>query len=364
MNSPHMAFTLGPTPGRVVFGTGSVDRIADEVATLGLRRIMVVAAGSSAPVGAAIAERLGDVAVGTFDQVRQHVPEQLAAAASDAARELSADGVLTVGGGSAIGLGKAVALDTGATVVAVPTTYSGSEMTSIYGVTGRHKRVGRDPVAQPRLVVYDPALTVGLPARVTATSGFNALAHCVEALYAPGTDPLARLHAVAGVHALARSLPIAVEQPDDLDARTQALFGAFLAGGALAVAGTALHHKLCHVLGGTFGLEHGEVNAVLLPHVAAFNQPAVPEAMAQVADAMGSADAASGLHDLAFRLGAPTSLAELGMPADGLTEAARRAVDAVGDTNPRPVSADGLCALLDDAYQGRHPSTVTSPSHR
>jgi Alcohol dehydrogenase, class IV len=356
MDSQHIgAFTRDPAPERVVFGPGSVNRLADEVAALGLRRIMLVAAGSSAPVGESIAKQLGAVVVGIFGQVRQHVPEDLAAAASHTARELSADGVLTVGGGSAIGLGKAVALETGVVVVAVPTTYSGSEMTPIYGVTGRHKRVGRDPVVQPRLVGYDPELTTGLPAHVTATSGFNALAHCVEALYAPGTDPLTRLHAVGGIRALARALPVAVREPTNLDARGDALFGAFLAGSALAVAGTALHHKLCHVLGGTFGLPHAEVNSVLLPHVVAFNQPAVPDAMAAVADALGNADAAGGLYELAVRLGAPTSLAELGMPADGLEVAAHRAVSAVGDTNPRPVHVEELHALLDDAFQGRQP---------
>ncbi|HEX5497506.1 MAG TPA: maleylacetate reductase [Mycobacteriales bacterium] len=368
MNSHHVgAFTRDPVPGRVVFGPGSAAQTAEEITALGLRRIMVIAAGSAAAAGAALVDRLGGpvgrsgrggragLVAGTFDRVRQHVPEDLAASAGHTARQLSADGVLALGGGSAIGLAKAVALDTGALVLAVPTTYSGSEMTPIYGLTGRHKRVGRDPLARPRLVVYDPELTTSLPPAVTAASGFNALAHCVEALYAPGANPLTALHATAGIRALAHSLPVAVREPTDLDARGEALFGAFLAGGALATAGTALHHRLCHVLGGTFGLPHAEVNSVLLPHVAAFNRPAVPEAMAAVAAALGAADAAAGLHDLAVRLGAPTSLAVLGMPADGLDLAARRAVAEVGSSNPRPVDADGLRALLDDAHHGRSP---------
>lgn len=356
MNSHRVgAFARDTAPGRVVFGCGSVDRATEEITALGLRRIMVIAAGSSAQAGTAVAARLGPLTAGAFGQVRQHVPEDLAAAAAHTARDLSADGVLALGGGSTIGLAKAVALETGAVVVAVPTTYSGSEMTPIYGITGRHKRVGRDPIARPRLVIYDPELTVGLPPAVTAASGFNALAHCVEALYAPGADPLNAVHATAGIQALAWSLPALVDEPADLDARGAALFGAFLAGSALAVAGTALHHKLCHVLGGTFGLPHAEVNSVLLPHVAAYNQPAVPEAMAAVADALGSAEAAGGLHDLAVRIGAPTSLASLGMPADGLELAARRAVTEIGTSNPRPVDVSGLHALLTDAHQGLPP---------
>lgn len=363
-------FTYDALPGRVVFGPGAVGRVADEIEALNLRRVLVIAAGSSLPAGTALRDQLGDRAVGMFHQVRQHVPADLAAAASQLARELSADAVLAVGGGSTIGLGKAVAVQTSAAVVAVPTTYSGSEMTSIYGVTGRHKRVGRDRLALPRLVVYDPALTTSLPARVTATSGFNALAHCVEALYAPGANPVTALHATHGIRMLARALPVAVREPSNLDARSTALFGAYLAGTALAVAGTALHHKLCHVLGGTFGLVHGDVNAVLLPHVVAFNQAAVPDVMSDVAAALdvgGAAEsgpdgAAGALAELAAALGAPTRLVDLGMPSDRLDAAARRAVSEVGTSNPRPVDVEACRALLADAYHGRPPGTAPGES--
>jgi maleylacetate reductase len=344
-----------------------VAQAADEVAALGLERVLLVVDEASKLVGDAIADDLGDRYAGRLDEVRQHVPEELATAARRTAVEARADGVVTLGGGSATGLGKAVAVDPEAraaaggqvTVVAVPTTYAGSEMTPIYGVTGVHKQTGRDLRALPRVVVYDPALTIGMPPAITASSGFNALAHCIEGLYAPGTNPVVRLLAVEGVRSLAGALPAAVEHPDDLDARGRALYGAYLAGATLAVAGTALHHKLCHVLGGTFGLVHGDVNAVVLPHVVAYNQTAATEAMAAVADALdgGPGEAATALRALAERIGAPTSLAALGMPADGLDLAAERTVAETGTTNPRPPDVASLQALLQRAFDGAPPTS-------
>jgi len=346
-------------PGRVVFGVGAVDRVAGEVADLGLEHVLVIAAGSSKLVGEMVADRLGGRFAALFADVRPHVPEELVVAARTAAAADGADGIVAVGGGSAVGLAKAIAVGSGMPVVAVPSTYSGSEMTPIYGITGRHKRTARDLRALPRVVVYDPALTVGLPPGVTGASGLNALAHGVEALYAPGSDPVAALYGEEAIRTLARALPDAVAQPEDLDARGRALYGAHLAGRALAVAGTALHHKLCHVLGGSFGLDHGQVNAVMLPYVAAFNTAAVPAAMARVAAALGGpaepAAAADLLFDLTARLGLPASLAAIGMPADGLDEAAAWAVAAVGSGNPRPVDTHGLRRLLQAAHDGRPP---------
>lgn len=353
-------------PGRVVFGVGSVGRVADEVAALGLERVLLVVDEASKAVGDRIADDLGERYAGRLDEVRQHVPDDLATAARRTAVEAGADGVVTVGGGSATGLGKAIAVDPVAqaaasgqvTLVAVPTTYAGSEMTPIYGVTGEHKQTGRDLRALPRTVVYDPVLTVGMPPAITASSGFNALAHCVEGLYAPGTNPIVGLQAVEGVRALAGALPAAVEHPDDLDARSRAQYGAYLAGAVLAVAGTALHHKLCHVLGGTFGLVHGDVNAVVLPHVVAYNAEAAPEAMAAVAVGLDAppGGAAPALRTLAERIGAPTSLDALGMPADGLDLAAERAVADTGTTNPRPPDVASLRALLQRAFDGAPPA--------
>jgi alcohol dehydrogenase class IV len=264
--------------------------------------------------------------------------------------------VVTVGGGSTTGFGKAIALDSGVPTIAVPTTYAGSEMTPIYGITSDGlKRTGRDPRVLPRTVIYDPRLTVTLPSSVTGASGMNAIAHCVEALYAKDANPITSLMAEEGIRALANGIPASVRDAEDLEARSEALYGAYLAGAALAVVGMAVHHRICHVLGGTFGLGHGEVNAVILPHAARFNREAAPAAMARVARALSVEDAASGLFDFALTVGAPTSLEQLGMHEGDLQEAARLSSDPP-PWNPRPVLEEDVRALLDDAYHGRRPA--------
>jgi maleylacetate reductase len=309
-----------------------------------------------------VAERLGRRHAATCGEVVQHVPVEVAGRARQLARDAGADSLVAVGGGSAVGLAKAVALELDLPIVAAPTTYAGSELTTIYGLTeaGR-KRTGRDPRVRPRVVLYDPALTLSLPAPVTAASGMNALAHAVEALYGPGASPVADALAGDGIRALAAGLPVAVERPGDLAGRTRALRGAWLAGAALAAAGAGIHHQLCHVLGGAFGLDHGGVHAVLLPYSAGFVTPAVPRAMARVAGALGVADAATGLWDLGRRLGAPASLAELGLPAADLDRAAELAAAQV-DGRPRPVTASELRDLLAAAHAGRPPALATTTS--
>jgi maleylacetate reductase len=353
------AFTHDGLPGRVVFGPGTVDGVGAELnGPLG-GSVLLIAAGSAVPVGDRIAAQLTGRLAGRLDKVAQHVPEELAEEGRRIAADCAADVIVAVGGGSAVGLGKAIAVDRELPLVCVPTTYSGSEMTPVFGITGKHKRTNRDLRALPQLVVYDPDLTIGLPARVSASSGLNAMAHCVETFYAPGTSPVAALLAEEGIRVLARALPVCVADPTDADGRSDALYGAYLAGAALAVAGTALQHKLAHELGGTHGLNHADVHTVLLPHVTAFNAPAVPEGMARVAAALGGpADpsAAGGLiHDLAAAIGAPTSLEAIGMPEDGIRGSAERAAEATGTTNPRPVDADAVEGLLRGAWVGHRP---------
>ena len=352
MTTPSASFTYEALPGRVVFGVGSVDRLGEEVDRLGAGRVLAVA-GKRAVDG--LVERLGDRCAGAFSDVQQHVPVELAARARALAGELRADCLVALGGGSATGLAKAVALDHQVPIVCVPTTYAGSEMTPIWGLTGpQGKQTGRDLRVLPRVVVYDPALTVDLPAEVTGPSGMNALAHCVEALYAPGANPITSLLAEEGMRVLASGLPLAVAAPADLAGRSDALLGAWLAGAVLAVAGVGIHHRLCHLLGGAYGLPHAELHAVLLPHTARLMTPAVPAEMARVAAALGVADAAGGLWDLARRLGAPAGLAELGLSEAELDRVAELAAAKLGD-GPRPPGERELRALLDDAWRGRRP---------
>lgn len=240
---------------RVVFAPGALERVADETAALGGTRVLVVAAAHAACARRRVEEALGRRIAAVVDEVVQHVPANVAARAIEAADRSKADVAVCIGGGSATGLGKAVALERGLPLLAVPTTYAGSEMTDIWGLTeGQHKRTGRDERVRPRTVVYDPELTVSMPSAATATSGMNALAHCVEAAYAADASPIVRLLAVEGVRALADALPRCVAQPSDLDARSRALYGAWLAGMTLGDASMGIHHKLCHVLGGAYRL--------------------------------------------------------------------------------------------------------------
>jgi len=348
---------------RVLFGVGVLDRLAGEVERLGARRALVLASPGQRPVAERATRVLGAAAAGVFAEPAMHVPIDVARAACETAKRLEADCCITIGGGSTIGLGKVVALDDDASalpIIAVPTTYSGSEMTPIHGVTeGGVKRTGRDPKVLPKTVLYDPALTVSLPRHISGPSGMNAIAHCVEALYAPDANPMSSLFAAEGIRALARSLPVVVEEPANLDARGDALYGACLAGAALGATSIGLHHKLCHTLGGSFNLPHAGVHTVVLPHATAFNGTAAADAMRVIADALGAGDAAQGLYDLAVRIRAPVALKEIGMPAGGLDRAARLATEHPY-ANPRAVDYAGVRQLLEDAYRGTRPAKLVT----
>jgi len=354
------SFTYDAVPGRVVFGAGSRVSLPAELDALGARRVLVIASADEDEIAREVTALLGARVVGRFRDVVQHVPLAGAEAARTAARALGADTVLTIGGGSATGFGKAVALEHDVRLAAVPTTYAGSEMTPIWGLTrGDEKRTGVDPRVKPALVVYDPELTLTLPPRIAGPSGMNALAHCVEALYGPGANPVVSLMALEGIRALHRNLPTVCAAPADLEARSGALYGAYLAGVALASGGTGLHHKTCHVLGGMFGLDHGDMNAVVLGHALAYNAPAIPDLLDDIGAALGTDDAPGALHDLAAAVGAPAGLADLGMPAAGLDEAARRVVaEAAG--NVRTPELAGIRRMLDDAYHGRRPGEAAT----
>ncbi len=350
------SFVYDLLPSRVVFGPGTIDRLAGEVKALGAKRELVLSTPGQRKLADEASRRLGVATAGIHAEAVMHVPAETARAARETARRVAADCIVAIGGGSTIGLAKAVAVDTKLPIIAVPTTYSGSEMTPIYGVTeGGLKRTARDAKAQPRVVIYDPNLTVGLPAQVSGPSGMNAIAHCVEALYAENANPITSLMAAEGLRALARTLPIVVREPENIEARGDALYGAWLAGAALGAVSMGLHHKLCHTLGGSFNLPHAEVHTVILPHATAYNRAAVPEAMRIIAAALGAKDAAQGLYDLAKAIGAPLALGDIGMPADGLDRAAQLATENPY-YNPRPVEQEAVRRLLDDAYHGRRPA--------
>lgn len=345
------SFVSQPHPARVVFGAGVRGQLAAEVRRLGGTRVYVL--GLPALVEEASAA-LGPLLAGATTEVVMHVPLARAEAARAEATRLDVDLLVACGGGSAIGLAKAVALTRPVPIVALPTTFAGSEMTSIWGLTeGEEKKTGRLEQVRPKTVLYDPELTVSMPTRLAAASGLNALAHALEALYAPGVDPLVLLQAEESVRALAESLPQLVDGAG-LPAFSQALYGAWLAGVALDRSTMGLHHKLCHVLGGTFQLPHAETHAAVLPHSAHYNRDAAPAAFQRLGRALGTADVAGALFDLLGRLRLPTSLAALGLPEAAL-ERVCALVTAVPYPNPRPVEPAPLRALLGRAFRGERP---------
>lgn len=350
---PPDDFRFDGLPTRVVFGEGTLAEAGPEVARLGRSRPLVL----STPGHAGAAERLaaGIGAAGTFAGAVMHTPVDVTETAVAAYRAAGADCVVALGGGSTIGLGKAIAVRTGADQVAIPTTYAGSEMTDILGETAQgRKTTRRDPAIRPETVIYDVALTLGLPRALTATSGLNALAHAVEALYARDRNPIIALLAAEAANALVAALPQLADDPGDRAARRQALYGAWLCGVSLGSTTMALHHKLCHVLGGSFGLPHAETHAVVLPHAAAFNAPATGDLLAPLESALG-APAGTGLHALAARIGAPTALRALGLSEADLDRAAALAVESPY-WNPRPFDRAAIRVLLGRAWAGEPPA--------
>jgi len=341
---------------RVTFGAGSIAKLPDEVKRVGGTRAVVISMPTEARFAEDAHQRLGALSAGVYaGVVSQHVPVEMLREAKEHAQRVGADCYVVIGGGSTVGVGKGIALETGMPIVAVPTTYAGSEMTPIYGLTEAGvKKTGRDRKVMPKSVIYDVNLTLSLPPHIAAPSGMNALAHCVEALYAEDGNPIVSLLAEEGIRALGRSLPVVVKEPENVDARSDAQYGAWLGGTVLGAVGMSIHHKLCHTLGGSFNLPHAETHTVILPHATAYNRDAAPEAMKRIALALGTADAADGIYDLIGKIGAPRSLKEIGMPADGLDRAADLALQN-RYYNPRPLELGAIRELLQRAYDGARP---------
>jgi maleylacetate reductase len=349
----RLRFAHETLPQRVRFGSGeAADAVAEEVRRLDASRVMAIVTSPErvAPVLADL-----PVAVLHTDVVR-HVPLEVAERGRAVAKEYDVDVLVCVGGGSATGLAKAVALTTGLPIVAVPTTYAGSEATDLWGLTeGGQKRTGVDRRVLPRAVVYDASLTLGLPVATSVASGLNALAHGVDSMWAPRTDPIDRALALEGIRALDAGLPRVVDDPRELGGREQTLYGAYLSAVAFASAGSGLHHKICHVLGGMFDLPHAETHAVVLPQVLALNAPAVPDLDARMAEAFGAVSALAGLQRLCERVDVPRSLRALGLPESDLAAAVGPILAAAPPSNPVPVTAEVIEALLAAAWTGAAP---------
>lgn len=352
MTSPYTHQTLAQ---RVTFACGEASHaVADEVHRLGAEQLMVIASAEEAGLASRVTTGL-PVALWHHDVV-MHVPTGVAVRAREAAAAHSVDAIVCLGGGSATGLAKAVALTTGLPIIAVPTTYAGSEATNVWGLTEDEvKTTGMDDRVLPRSIVYDATLLVSLPGAMTVASGLNAMAHCIDAMWGPRVDPLDRALAGEGLRGLATGLPMVTADAASLDGIEQTLYGAYLAAVAFTSAGSGLHHKICHVLGGMFDLPHAQTHAVVLPHVLAFNAPNAADAERRIATALGSPTAVSGLQALRAVVGAPRALRDFGMPEEGIDRAVAPILAAAPASNPTPVTEQSIAALLRAAWEGSEP---------
>ncbi|MBZ9793959.1 maleylacetate reductase [Rhizobium sp. 3T7] len=352
------SFVYTANPGRVIFGSGTISRLGEEADRLGAKRLLVLSTPEQESQAQDISAHLGARVVGIFSNATMHTPTNVTADAMKLVDALQADAVVAIGGGSTTGLGKAIAYRTDLPQIVVPTTYAGSEATPILGETeGGRKVTKSDSRILPEVIVYDVDLTLSLPVLMSATSGINAIAHAVEALYAREANPIISMMALEGIAAIARALPQIKENPGDTAARSDALYGAWLCGICLGSVGMALHHKLCHTLGGMFNLPHAAMHTTVLPHAVAYNASAAPAAMAALGRALGVADPARGLFDLSKRLGATMSLKDLGMP-DGSVGAAVEQAMSNAYWNPRTPESEGLTELLGRAFRGDAPEKI------
>src|SRR5215469_4045899 len=349
------AFVHNANPGRVIFGAGTLSRLPAEVERLGLARVLVLATPVQESSAQELARQIGARSAGVFADARMHTPVEVTEKAMAVVAGQRIDGLVAVGGGSTTGLAKALALRTDLPQIVAPTTYAGSEMTPILGETQAGRKVTQSsPKILPEVVIYDVDLTFTLPVAQSVTSGMNAIAHAVEALYTREANPLISLLAENGIGALARGLPRIAADPHEREARASALYGAWLCGICLGTVGMALHHKLCHTLGGMFDLPHAESHTAVLPHAVAYNRSAAPAAMQAVARALGVKDPAGGLYDLASELGATMALRDLGMTQAGIVQATEASL-ANPYWNPRPLEKEAIRALLTAAYEGARP---------
>lgn len=352
-----VSFDVTGSPARIVFGRGARSETPKILRDLGITRALVLSTEAQKDVADTFACSLGKSCLGVFAGAVMHTPVSATEAALDIVRDQRVDGLVAFGGGSTIGLSKALALRTDLPQVAVPTTYAGSEVTNILGQTADGvKTTLKSPKVIPEAVVYDPELTLTLSSSMSVTSGINAMAHAVEGLYARDRNPISAMMSTEGCRALIESLPRIVASPTDIDARERAFVGSWLCGTVLGQVGMALHHKLCHTLGGLFDLPHAETHTIVLPHATAFNARAVPELLAPLAAALGASAPGQGLWDFAKELGAPLALRELGMPEDGIARAADAAV-AQPYWNPAPVERDTIAALIRAAWAGEKPDS-------
>jgi maleylacetate reductase len=348
-------FVYTAQSSKVIFGAGALAHVEDEVHALGAQKALILCTPEQEAQGDEVSRFLGSKSAGVFAEAKMHVPIETARRARDHARNVGADCAVAIGGGSTIGLGKAIALESSLPIIAIPTTYAGSEMTPIFGLTEDGiKRTGRDLRVLPKTVIYDPMLSLSLPLGLSFVSGINAIAHAAEGLYARDGNPIMSLMAEDGIRALAAGLRGIKKDAHGLSPRSDCLYGAWMCGSVLGHVGMALHHKLCHTLGGSFNLPHAETHAIVLPHALAYNRDAAPDAMSRISRALGSEDAALGIFELGRELVIPSGLRDIGMQESDLDRACEIALSNPY-WNPRPIEREPLRSLLRNAWSGSSP---------
>ncbi|MCM3729538.1 maleylacetate reductase [Neobacillus cucumis] len=355
-------FLYESQPSRIVFGDGAIKEIGKEIQLLGMKNALVISTlgKNGMELAGKVAALLGDLCQSIYPKAIQHVPIESVIESVEYVKKNQIDGLITVGGGSPIGLAKAIALETELPILALPTTYAGSEMTPVWGITENGvKKTGNNVIVKPKTILYDPELTTTIPAKLSVTSGVNSIAHCVEALYSQNANPITSLLAEEGIKSFVKSLPKIVENPNDLSARSDALYGAWLGGTVLGTVGMALHHKLCHTLGGTFKLPHAETHTVVLPYAIAYNAEYTPKAIQSISRALNSdiQDVAGTLFDLIQSLGGPVSLESIGFNEEDIEKAADLATKNPY-YNPRPIEIEAIRDLLEDAFYGKRPGPI------
>jgi alcohol dehydrogenase class IV len=343
------------TPPRIVFGAGTFARVVDEVEHYGARRALVVSTPGRSGLAENVAELLGDRCVGILPEAISQVPIELTYRGQARATELGTDCIISAGGGASIGLGKGISLKLGLPIIAIPTTYSGSEMTGFCGITIEGvKRMHESPNMLASTVIYDPELSHKLPDDVSTASAFNALAHCIDAIYVPTVSTTTAYAAVEGARVLMTALAQFKANPHDMGVRTELLYGAYL-GGAALTGGFAMQHGVAHVLGGSFGVSHGLSHALVLPHVTAYNERFAPEALGRISTAIGRPHLGRAVFDLLTAVGLPTSLKQIDFRESDLDRATEIAVETDNHLNPGPVTTEAVRKVLDDAFHGRRP---------
>lgn len=350
------SFIYTALSARVLFGSGTSREVASEAERLDMHRALVLSTAEQCDMAKQVRSSLGPRAQAIFSGARMHTPIETTLSVLEIVRSKRIDGLVAIGGGSTTGLAKAIAFRTGLPQIIIPTTYAGSEATPILGETaGGVKTTVSSPQILPETILYDVDLTLGLPVPTSITSGFNAIAHAAEALYARDGNPVTALMAEEAVRDMVKALPLISEDPHGIEGRSGALRSAWLCGLCLGTVGMALHHKLCHTLGGSFGLPHAETHTIILPHALAYNLPASPVAEAALARATGEKDPALALHTLARRLGAPTGLRDIGLDEADIEKAAKLALESPY-WNPRPIEAGAIRGLLRRAWASLPPS--------